>query len=165
MGLIQENHVEGIILSGPQQTDFELVNLYHDGFPIILMGQLPESDLPSVDIDAISGSKRAVMHLIENGHKRIAMITNAPLRYTSAQQRYSGYLEALREIDADSGDSLFREGSFTPASGYERMKELLQVTPPLTKPCGQRCGRFGRHESYQRSWLAHSSRHCNGRFR
>ena len=132
MGLIQENHVDGIILSGPQQNDFELVNLFHDGFPIILMGQLPESDLPSVDIDAFAGAKRAVRHLIENGHQRIAMITNAPLQYTSAQQRYAGYLEALCEIDIDAGNSLLREGSFTPASGYERMKELLQVNPAPT---------------------------------
>ena len=39
----------------------------------------------------------AVNHLIQHGHRRIAMITNAGLQYTSAQQRRTGYWRALRE--------------------------------------------------------------------
>ena len=89
--------MDGIILSGPQQNDREIIDLYNEGYPIVLMGQLPESSLPYVDIDAIDGSYRAVKHLIEAGHRRIGLITNAPLEYTSAQQRWDGYCKALSE--------------------------------------------------------------------
>lgn len=130
--LIQENHVDGIIISGPQQDDLEIVNLYREGFPIVLMGQLPGSNLPVVDIDAISGSKIAVKHLIDNGHTNIGMITNASLKYTSAQQRYTGYLKALEEAGIAQDPHLLLEGNYTPNSGYLAMKRLLEKKPLVT---------------------------------
>src|SRR5258708_104483 len=39
--LIRENHVDGILLSGPRQDDKEIIHLHRDGEPIMLMGQLP----------------------------------------------------------------------------------------------------------------------------
>ena len=127
MHLIQENHVDGIILSGPRQNEGDVVRLHQTGLPVMIMGQLPESNLPFVDIDAVDGSARAVRHLIENGHRQIAMITNASLEYTSAQQRRSGYWQALTEIGIEPDDSLIQEGGYTPASGYIAMEKLLKL--------------------------------------
>jgi len=132
MRLINENHVDGIILSGPRQDDTEIIRLHGEGFPIMLMGQLPEGGIPFVDIDAEAGAACAVQHLIGLGHRRIAMITNASLEYTSAQQRHSGYLKALQEAGIDPNDSYLREGNYTPASGYAAMNELIQVLPRPT---------------------------------
>jgi len=132
MRLINENQVDGIILSGPRQDDSEIIHLHRDGFPIMLMGQLPEGGIPFVDIDAVEGASCAIQHLIELGHRRIAMITNASLEYTSAQQRRSGYLNALQETGIDQDDSLIREGDYTPASGFEAMNELLNISPRST---------------------------------
>jgi LacI family transcriptional regulator len=127
--LINENQVDGIILSGPRQDDTEIIRLHKEGFPIMLMGQLPEGDIPFVDIDAVEGAACAVQHLIDLGHRRIALITNASLKYTSAQQRLSGYLKALQEAGIDPNDSYIKEGNYTPKSGFETMSELLQVLP------------------------------------
>ena len=43
--LIHENHVDGIILSGPRQDDREILRLHSDGVPIMLLGQLPGTEL------------------------------------------------------------------------------------------------------------------------
>src|SRR5215216_2810547 len=94
--LITENHVDGILLSGPREDDDALMKLHQQGVPVLLMGQLPNTDIPFVDVDATAGAELAVNHLIELGHERIGMITNAPLDYTSAQQRRDGYLRALQ---------------------------------------------------------------------
>ncbi len=130
--LVNEKHVDGIILSGPRQDDGEIVCLHREGVPIMLQGQLPGSDIPFVDIDAGSGAETAVRHLIELGHRHIAMITNAPLTYTSAQQRRDGYLQALHKAGLESGDSSIQEGNYTPASGYQAMRALLDRTPRPT---------------------------------
>ena len=124
--LVTENHVDGILLSGPRQDDTALLQLHQQRVPIMLMGQLPGTDIPFVDIDATAGATLAVRHLIEGGHRNIGMITNAPLTYTSAQQRRDGYLQALKQAKLSSKKSLIREGNYTPASGYEAMKTLLQ---------------------------------------
>lgn len=132
MRLINENHVDGIILSGPRQDDTEIIRLHRDGFPIMLMGQLPEGGIPFVDIDTVDDAACAIQHLLGLGHRRIAMITNASLAYTSAQQRRSGYQKALQEAGIDPNNSYLREGNYTPASGYEAMSELLKVSPRPT---------------------------------
>jgi LacI family transcriptional regulator len=130
--LIAENHVDGIFLSGPRQDDRALMDLHRQGVPIMLMGQLPDTDIPFVDVDATAGAELAVNHLIERGHQCIGMITNAPLDFTSAQQRRDGYLKALRKADLPASMTLIKEGNYTPASGFEAMKSLLQVDPRPT---------------------------------
>lgn len=123
--LINENHVDGIILSGPRQDDTEIIRLHSEGVPVMLMGQLPDTRIPFVDIEAASGAETAVRHLIELGHKKIAIITNAPLSYTSAQQRQNGYLHALQKAGLPIDNHLIKEGNYTPASGFEQMNALL----------------------------------------
>ncbi len=124
--LIEENHVDGIILSGPRQDDHEIVALHRQGVPIMLMGQLPGSEIPFVDIDTIASSAMAVRHLLEQGYRQIAMITNASLTYTSAQQRYAGFRQALDDAGIEFREEWLREGSYTPASGFEAMADLLR---------------------------------------
>ena len=130
--LITENHVDGILLSGPRQDDAALMNLHQQRVPVLLMGQLPDTDIPFVDVNATAGAELAVTHLIELGHNRIGMITNAPLDYTSAQQRRDGYARALQQANVAVDSALIKEGNYTPASGYEAMKLLLALTPRLT---------------------------------
>jgi LacI family transcriptional regulator len=129
MHLVHENHVDGIILSGPRQHDAEIIRLHREGLAVMLMGQIPGSGIPFVDVSAVEGACRAVAHLIGAGHRRVGMITNAPLEYTSAQQRRSGYLKALRAAKIASDDSLVIEGNYTPASGFAAMQQLLEASP------------------------------------
>lgn len=123
--LISENHVDGILLSGPREDDQAIIQRYEEGFPVVLMGQLGESQIPFVDVNAFDGAAAATRHLIELGHKRIGMITNASMEYTSARERHQGYVHALKEAGLPFDDSLFREGAYTPASGFAAMNELL----------------------------------------
>lgn len=130
--LIAENHVDGILLSGPRRDDAALMNLHQQRVPVLLMGQLPNTDIPFVDVDAIAGAELAVNHLIELGHQYIGMITNAPMDYTSAQQRRDGYTRALKNAKLPVNPALIKEGNYTPSSGFEAMKALLELTPRLT---------------------------------
>jgi LacI family transcriptional regulator len=130
--LISENHVDGIVLSGPRQADTEILRLSREKVPVLLLGQLPDSRIPFVDVDATIGAEIAVRHLIELGHERIAMITNAPLSYTSAQQRRSGYINALRNAGITVDETQIKEGKYTPASGFQAMQELLEGSPRPT---------------------------------
>jgi LacI family transcriptional regulator len=132
MRLIHENHVDGIILSGPRKDDQQILRLYREGLPVILMGQLPDTSIPFVDVDAAAGAEIAVRHLIELGHQRIGMITNAPLTYTSAQQRKNGYLRAIKNAGLYVNEELVEEGNYTPASGFAAMTKLLKLASQPT---------------------------------
>lgn len=130
--LVVSQRVDGLIVSGPRTDDEELVALVADGFPIILQGSLPSLDAPSVDVDNRAGARFAVEHLLALGHRRIACITNAPLAYTAAADRLSGYRDALEAAGIPADPALVVEGNFDAASGRAAMSGLLAAAPDVT---------------------------------
>ncbi|MGB9896910.1 LacI family DNA-binding transcriptional regulator [Thermanaerothrix sp.] len=127
--LVNERHVDGIILSGPRFDDEDLLRLHREGAPLVLIGRLPDVEIPYVDVDNIGGARMATEYLIQKGHRRIGLITNAPLSYTASAERLSGYRQALEAAGLAFDETLVRYGNFTPHSGYQAMAALLQVRP------------------------------------
>ncbi len=130
--LVRSRRADGILLSGPRLDDAELLRIFDERIPVVMMGQLPGTQIPFVDVDNIRGAWTAVRHLLELGHTRIACITNAPLAYTSSRDRLLGYRQALEEADIPYDPSLVRYGAYTDESGAQAMAELLALDPPPT---------------------------------
>ena len=124
--LVRSKHIDGVILSGPQFTDEALQALLEVSFPTVLMGQVPDMDAYSVDVDNCAASRMAVAHLLGLGHRRIACITNAAITYTAAADRLKGYRQALDAAGVPFDASLVRYGDFTLQSGYLAGKDLLE---------------------------------------
>lgn len=127
-GLLRAQHADGLIISGPRTDDPELVALVRDGFPVVLQGSLPGLDVPSVDVDNVAGARGAVEYLIGLGHRRIACITNAPLVYSAATERLTGYRQALVAGGLAEDPALIEEGAFDAPSGHAAMSALLERT-------------------------------------
>jgi DNA-binding LacI/PurR family transcriptional regulator len=127
--LLRAQHADGLVISGPRVDDPSLVELVHEGFPIVLQGALPDVEAPSVDVDNVAGARGAVEHLIAIGHRRIACITNAPLVYTAAQERLDGYRAALLAAGIELDPALVVEGGFDAPSGHAAMATLLERGP------------------------------------
>ena len=130
--LVREKHTDGIILSGPRSDDQQLPRLKAEGFPVVLLGQLPGSDIPFVDVDNVGAARQAVNHLLGLGHRRVGMITNAPLAYTAARDRLAGYRQALEEARISFDEELVRYGDFREESGRAAMNQLLDLAAPPT---------------------------------
>lgn len=125
LSLTQAKHIDGMILLTPRFDDPGLKALEQLEIPCVILGQVPGSNLPFVDIDNCAAAHMAVNHLIELGHTRIACITNAKLSYSSASQRLLGYRQALVDAGLDLDEALVREADFDSASGYAAMQDLL----------------------------------------
>jgi DNA-binding LacI/PurR family transcriptional regulator len=125
--LIREQQVDGLILSGPRANDPLLDKLSEEGFPLILHGQLPDYGLPYVDVDNRLGGGKATNHLIGLGHRRIGFISNAPLSYAGAQERFVGYQQALAENGIPFDSDLVGTAAFLPEAGHAAMDQLLNL--------------------------------------
>lgn len=130
--LARGHHTDGLILSGPRYNDAYLSALHEEGFPIVLHGQLPKTAIPSVDVDNVQGAMDAVHHLLTSGHRRIGLVTNAPLSYISSKQRLAGYRKALEQADLPYEESLVHYGNFDEESGYAAMEALMGLDEPPT---------------------------------
>jgi LacI family transcriptional regulator len=123
--LIQSKRIDGLIISCPRTDDLAWRGLVEEGFPLVLMGQLPDGDLCCVDVDNAAAARTAVEHLIGLGHTRIGCITNAPLSYPAASERIEGYRSVLATHGIPFREEWVRYGDFTLESGYARMCSLL----------------------------------------
>lgn len=130
--LVRSRRADGILVSGPRVDDEELPRIHAENIPVVMMGQLPDTSIPFVDVDNVRGAWMAVQHLIGLGHRRIAMITNASPAYTASRDRLAGYRQALEEAGIAYDETLVRYGDFTDESGAEAMRDLLGQTPPPT---------------------------------
>jgi LacI family transcriptional regulator len=130
--LIRERHVDGIVLSGPRTDDAELVKLHREGVPIVLLGQLPDTNIPFVDVDNVGGARMAVEHLLDLGHTRISIITNAPVTYTASRDRLAGYKASLKVRGVRFDKALVCMGDFTEASGETAMSCIFKTSPRPT---------------------------------
>jgi DNA-binding LacI/PurR family transcriptional regulator len=123
--LARAKHIDGMVLLTPRIDDAGLKKLEEVDIPTVLMGELKDSNLYSVDVDNRQAARRGVQYLLELGHTHIACITNALPSYASTPDRVAGYKDALISAGITPDDALLRYGDFDPQSGYIQMKSLL----------------------------------------
>jgi LacI family transcriptional regulator len=92
------------------------------------VGRYPDEQASYVDVDNIGGARKAVEHLVESGHRRIATITG-PQRMIAGLDRLTGYREALSSHGLPADDGLVAEGDFTEDGGRTAMRRLLAHSP------------------------------------
>lgn len=123
--LARAKHIDGMLLLTPRIDDAGLKKLEQVDIPTVLMGELENTNLYSVDVDNALAAQQAVEYLLDLGHTQIACISNAPPSYTASPDRVRGYKNALSHAGLVPEDELIRYADFTPESGYVQMKSLL----------------------------------------
>lgn len=95
-GTAQNKQVEGVILGGNAQADM-VSDFQSKRIAVVLVNnRMPGFDLPSVVSDEYGGVRLAVEHLIERGHRRIAMIAGRFSPYIVGE-RYDAFLRVMGE--------------------------------------------------------------------
>src|SRR5262245_15915240 len=100
--------VDGAVIVTPTVTDINY------GAPIVAVDpHTGPSEMPTVDSDNSYGARLAVRHLLDLGHRRIAMISGRP-DLQSAQMREAGYRTTLAAANIPVDESLIQLGAFEP---------------------------------------------------
>ena len=133
--LVAEDSVVGLLaLGGGDITDRLLALIIKSGMPLVTVdNQSDLQPLNSVVVDNYRGAYLAARHLIEIGHRRIAII-RGPRKYKSLTERYHGYRNAMIDADFDIDEDLVQApiSSGFPNKGYREMKALLAIDAPPT---------------------------------
>jgi LacI family repressor for deo operon, udp, cdd, tsx, nupC, and nupG len=93
------------------------------GVPVVAVGRY-ELDIPHVEVDDASAAKKAVTHLLELGHRRIAFV-GGPLNSTTVEDRYAGYVAALSHAGVPVADELVMQTAMTLAGGTAGAEHLI----------------------------------------
>lgn len=123
--------VDGLIVMGASVPLDDIVAQVARGLPIVLCdwqeNEAPDG-IPNVSVDFHRAGALAARHLIELGHRRLAVIVDEPMQILR--------LEGFRAFAAQAGISVdppyVQQGYSTIESGYTATKTLLDLTPRPT---------------------------------
>ena len=125
--------LDGVIILGAYPSDDEAEYKKYK-IPAVLVDCYGSSDsfFYSVRTDDRLGGYLATKYLIEQGHRRIAIVTGELKAHGVNSERYLGYLDALREVGlTPSQDDVF-EGLVGYDHGLEVAKTLARTRRDLT---------------------------------
>jgi LacI family transcriptional regulator len=126
--VVRSGHVDGVLVASTRLDDPLIPRLLQDEVPFVLVGRYPDQRVDYVDVDNVSAARMATEHLIRLGHQRIGTITG-PLNMLQAQDRLTGYRQALEAHRIVPEEALIVEGDFTEASGSTGVWRLLPASP------------------------------------
>jgi DNA-binding LacI/PurR family transcriptional regulator len=115
-----------IVSTRPSEPDVEL--LRRGSVPCVLVdGRHPS--LPSVVIDDVAGGALATQHLIDLGHRRIALIGDTPpeFRFGWNRDRTVGYQQALEAAGLPASRELVREGTRSRHRAARITEDLMRL--------------------------------------
>jgi DNA-binding LacI/PurR family transcriptional regulator len=124
---ILRKRVDGVLLATLALSDPEIHALRSLDVPVCMAGTEVDG-FSSVCIDDVSSARRAVQHLVNLGHERIAIIAGdprEPMHFTVPPRRRDGYLAALKAAGLPAGPDLEAQGAFTVEGGEEATVDLL----------------------------------------
>lgn len=116
--------VEGIVYIGVHPRDITgLINTYEK--PIVYTYCYTEQNI-SVQFNDEQASYDAMTHLVNKGHKRVAIISGLMDSYPS-RLRFNGYYKAVTDYQLHFDPNYIKIGDWELQSGYAATKELLSL--------------------------------------
>ena len=122
-----KGRVDGIIVISIPPSEEEFDSMLNLGIPVALVGMHHEG-CASVAIDDVAGARTAAQHLVNQGHKQIALMsgrTDDPFNFSVPNDRRMGFMQVLAENRLDWIPSREVHGDFTMHAGARAMDELL----------------------------------------
>lgn len=122
------DRADGLLVVSTLPPEREVERLLAADIPCVLIDAVHPS-FPSIAVDDVLGGEMATRHLIELGHRRIALIGDPPpeFRFDWSRDRTCGYERALANTGIDVRDDYVREGTRLPHVARAIATELLSL--------------------------------------
>jgi DNA-binding LacI/PurR family transcriptional regulator len=120
-----EHQVDGLVLGVRVEGGMDAIRDLCRGVPFVAL-DTNTPDVPTVIVDQQYGTRLAIQHLLDLGHKQIACITG-PSRWSASKERRKGWAKALKHAGLALGPCV--EGDWSAASGFAAAAQLLESEP------------------------------------
>jgi LacI family transcriptional regulator len=126
---LAEHRVDGIVHVPSAPTDARELQAGGRTIPLVeLLRHSPDAPFDAIVSDDREGAAALTRHLLDLGHRRIAMLTG-PQEFSTTRYRVDGYRTALRDAGLGADDEIVLYGTYSPASGQFQAREVLGMRP------------------------------------
>lgn len=125
--------VDGIIWAVPGNDRLigELSGRFNEiSVPVVYLNKLKSRDEVIVAMDNRLGGRLATDHLLEQGYRRIGIITG-PIDWWEAQEREKGWRETMGNAGLTNLEKIIVNGDWTAASGEIGLHNLIAKSPDI----------------------------------
>lgn len=127
---MMRGRIDGLIVMSPYLESDTLSSHSPGSLPtIVLNSPLPNLPFDCFKIDNTGGAEQMTRHLIEQGHRNIAIIRGDE-RNSDARERLNGFLHAMKKASIAVRREYIVMGDFTEESGYRGAIQLLTLQQP-----------------------------------
>lgn len=121
--LLIRKRVDGVLLASGFKKKELIHQLMEQDIPVAIIAQeIPSMTISTVAVDDFRGGYIAASHLLQLGHKKIAVIGDYA---RSSEQRINGVIEAMASYHLSLKKEYIKRNDASTANGKEATKELL----------------------------------------
>lgn len=134
--ITQQTLVDGVLYISPRAAPGQVRRLAQSNVPLVLCNyDLADENTPTIQINHISSFRQCTAHLLELGHKRIALLNLAARYYQPARMRHEGFTQAFEAFGHEPDPSLIieiDELTFETDKWRPAIEHLLNLDHPPT---------------------------------
>ena len=124
--------VDGLVIMPSTLRQDYLSAEVRAGLPVVFVDREPRGvAVDSVSVENLEGAQMGTEHLLAQGHRRIACLTDLP-EISTAQNRRAGFVQAFAERGLRAPDRLAISGLRGAAAAEEAVLQLLDLDQPPT---------------------------------
>jgi|AMZC01.1.fsa_nt_AMZC01002744.1_7 LacI family transcriptional regulator len=129
--MVASSRIDGVIVARVWKDDPRIAFLKEAQHPFVAFGRSNAGDYPYIDVDGLSGMRQLVRHLVERGHRHIALILS-PANLVFTAVRYEGYTQGLAEAGIPVRQDYLVEADLSQEGGCAAAHRLLTLPDPPT---------------------------------
>jgi LacI family transcriptional regulator len=131
LDMLLRRRIDGMLLAPVRSAPEPVRLIQKQGIPVVVLDRLvPDVQVDTVRTDNKAGAYNLTRHLLDLGHRRIAMLAG-PHGVSTSVDRVAGYRQALTDAGLPESAFFILWGEFTRESGYELTRRLLQSAGTL----------------------------------
>jgi LacI family transcriptional regulator len=128
--LVRSHRIDGLIVLNPATNDPALHALIEDDYPLVILGSVGHPRERSVNFSTRRAIRKAVDHLVDLGHRRIAHIGFSDVGYIATDVRLAAYQRSLADHGITPDPALVGFAHYSAESGFAAMVALLERADP-----------------------------------
>lgn len=124
--------VDGLVIMPASHDQSYLQNDIRAGLAVVVVDRPPyHLDADTVTVDNVEGARVATQHLLAQGHRRIAFVSDR-IRISTASSRHDGYLAALADAGQMPSEDLIRVDVRSSDEAAAAVADMLRQGDPPT---------------------------------
>ncbi len=128
LDVLEDKGIDGVLFAGVEVSGELTDTMAAKAYPVVLVMQEAREPgrLDTVIHDNWQAGQDAAEFLIQNGHRRIALISGPDYDFSSGEKRTGGFMAGLAYHDLQLPASCVEAGDFSFASGFRAMKKIYE---------------------------------------